>query len=344
MAQYAALDVSQETTAICLVDESGKVRRQAKVATCPETISRWFAENATGLVRIGMETGPLAVWLWNELDAKGLPVVCMDARHANAALKMRPNKTDRNDAAALAQIVRTGWFKHVRIKSRTSYEIRSLLAAREVLVRVRVKLENEIRGLLRTFGVLFGKAAGGFARRAHEIVAGELDASPPMRLVVENLMQARLTILDRIKVLNRQVLAVARTNATARLFMSAPGVGAITALSVASAFDDAERFKRSSSAGAYLGLTPRRYESGEISWNGRISKHGNKLTRTHLYEAATTLLTRTVRFSRLKAWGLRLAKRCGFKKARVAVARKLAVILHAMWKTNTGFRWSENAA
>ena len=153
MAQYAALDVSQETTAICLVDESGKVRRQAKVATCPETISRWFAENATGLVRIGMETGPLAVWLWNELDAKGLPVVCMDARHANAALKMRPNKTDRNDAAALAQIVRTGWFKHVRIKSRTSYEIRSLLAAREVLVRVRVKLENEIRGLLRTFGV-----------------------------------------------------------------------------------------------------------------------------------------------------------------------------------------------
>ncbi len=123
MAQYAALDVSQETTAICLVDESGKVRRQAKVATCPETISRWFAENATGLVRIGMETGPLAVWLWNELDAKGLPVVCMDARHANAALKMRPNKTDRNDAAALAQIVRTGWFKHVRIKSRASYEI-----------------------------------------------------------------------------------------------------------------------------------------------------------------------------------------------------------------------------
>src|SRR5215204_6023795 len=159
MAQYAALDVSQKATAICLIDESGKVRRQAKVATCPETIFRWFAENAAGLVRIGMETGPLAVWLWNELDAKGLPVVCMDARHANAALKMRPNKTDRNDAAALAQIVRTGWFKQVRIKSRASYEIRSLLAAREVLVRVRVKLENEIRGLLRTFGVLFGKAA-----------------------------------------------------------------------------------------------------------------------------------------------------------------------------------------
>jgi transposase len=314
------------------------------VATCPETIAQWLAKNAAGLVRVGMETGPLAVWLWNELHAKGVPVVCIDARHANAALKMRANKTDRNDAAGLAQIVRTGWFKQVRIKTRSSYEIRSLLAAREVLVRIRVQLENEIRGLLRTFGVLFGKAAGGFARRAREIVAGELDASPSMRLVVESLMQARLAILDRIKVLDRQVLTTARTEATARLFMSAPGVGAITALSVASAFDDAARFKRSSSAGAYLGLTPRRYESGEVSRNGRISKHGNKLTRKHLYEAATTLLTRTTRSSRLKAWGLRLAKACGFKKARVAVARKLAVILHAMWKTKTTFRWSEAAA
>jgi transposase len=344
MAQYAALDVSQETTAICLVDEQGVVRREAQVMTCPEAIVQWLARNAIGLVRVGLETGPLAVWLWNELHAKSLPVVCMDARHANAALKMQANKTDRNDAAGLAQIVRTGWFKQVRIKTRTSYEVRSLLAAREVLVRVRVKLENEIRGLLRTFGVLFGKAAGGFAHRAHEIIAGELDASPPMQIVIETLMQARVAILDRIKVLDRQVLAIARANATARLFMSAPGVGAITALSVASAFDDAARFKRSSSAGAYLGLTPRRYESGEVSRNGRISKHGNKLTRKHLYEAATTLLTRTTRFSRLKAWGLRLAKVCGFKKARVAVARKLAVILHAMWKTNTTFRWSEAAA
>src|SRR5918994_6601484 len=344
MKYYAGLDVSLETTAICIVDEAGRIAAEQKVPTCPETIASWLGKHASPLKRAGMETGPLAVWLWNELHDRGLPIVCIDARHANAALKMRPNKTDRNDAEGLAQIVRTGWFKQVCIKTRTSYEIRSLLAAREVLVRIRVKLENEIRGLLRTFGVLFGKAAGGFARRAHEIVAGELDASPPMRLVVENLMQARVTILDRIKVLDRQVLAVARTNATARLFMSAPGVGAITALSVASAFDDAERFKRSSSAGAYLGLTPRRYESGEVSRNGRISKHGNKLTRKHLYEAATTLLTRTTSFSRLKAWGLRLAKACGFKKARVAVARKLAVILHAMWKTNTEFRWSENAA
>jgi transposase len=257
---------------------------------------------------------------------------------------MRPVKTDRNDAAGLAQIMRTGWFKEVRIKSRDSYQVRSLLVAREMLVRIRVKIENEIRGLLRTFGVLFGKRVGGFTGRADEIIAGELEASPEMRLIAETLMKARGSILDQIKVLDRRLMAVARANPTARLFMTVPGVGVITALSVASSFDDASRFKRSSSAGAYLGLTPRRYESGETSRNGRISKQGNLMTRKHLYEAATTLLTRNLSFSTLKSWGLKLAKTSGFKKARIAVARKMAVILHAMWKTNTPFRWSQKAA
>jgi transposase len=344
MSTFAALDVSQEATAICIVDDAGRIVAEKKIPTCPEALSSFLIRYTPSLDRIGMETGPLAVWLWNELHDRGLPVICIDARHANAALKVRPNKTDRNDAAGLAQIIRTGWFKPVRIKSRSSYELRSLLAAREVLVRSRVQIENEIRGLLRTFGVLFGKAAGGFARRADQIVAGELDASPMMRTVIGSLARARAAMLDRIKELDRQVLTAARANTTARLFMSVPGVGPITALSVASAFDDASRFKRSSSAGAYLGLTPRRYESGEMNRNGGISKHGNKMTRKHLYEAATTMLTRTTRFCSLKAWGLRLAKKVGFKKARIGVARKLTVVLHAMWKTNTPFRWSTAAA
>jgi transposase len=344
MPSYAALDVAQETTAICVVDDEGRIRAEKKVPTCPDAISDFLTHGAPGLVRVGMETGPLAVWLWNELAERQVPIICMDARHANAALKMRPVKTDRNDAAGLAQIVRTGWFKQVRIKSRSNYQIRSLLTAREMLVRTRVRIENELRGLLRTFGVLFGKRVGSFTQRAGEIIAGELDASPEMRLVAETLMKARASILDQIKVLDRRLSAVARATPEVRLFMTAPGVGVITALSVASVFDDASRFRRSSSAGAYLGLTPRRYESGETSRNGRISKQGNQLTRKHLYEAATTLLTRNLRFSTLKAWGMKLAKVSGFKKARVAVARKLAVILHAMWKTNTPFRWSQVAA
>ncbi len=287
-----------------------------------------------------METGPLAVWLWNELRTRGLSIVCLDARHASAALAMMPNKTDRHDAAGLAQIVRTGWYKEVRIKSHAAYVVRALLSARDALVGIRGKIENEIRGLLKTFGVMFGRKVGGFTRRAEEIVAGELAASPEIKRIIEALLEARRAILDRIKLLDSRVRSVAKANATARLFMTAPRVGAVTALSVASAYDDPARFSRSSSAGAYLGLTPRRYESGEISRTGRISKRGSKLTRKHLFEAANALLTRVGKFSSLKAWGLRLAKIAGFKKAKVAVARKLAVILHAMWKARTPFRWS----
>jgi transposase len=157
---------------VCVVDDAGRIIGEKKIPTCPEAISSFLTRYA--LDRVGIETGPMAVWLWNELHDRGLPIICIDARHANAALKVRPKKTDRNDAAGLAQIIRTGWFKQVRIKSRISYELRSLLAAREVLVRSRVKIENEIRGLLRTFGILFGKAVGGFASRTDQ----SLPASP----------------------------------------------------------------------------------------------------------------------------------------------------------------------
>lgn len=340
MTKYAAIDVSMEETAICVVEEDGLKIAEGKVPTDPDAIADWLARKAGQVARIGMETGPLAVWLWNELTTRGLPIICLDARHANAVLSMMPNKTDRHDAAGLAQIVRTGWFKQVHIKSHGAYIVRALLSARDVLVGVRGQIENEVRGLLKTFGIMFGKKMGGFTRRAEEIVSGELEAAPEIRQIVTALLEARRSIIDRIKVLDGKVRAAAKQNATARLFMSAPGVGAVIALSVASTYDDCSRFRHSSSAGAYLGLTPRRYESGEISRNGRISKRGDKLTRTHLYEAANVILTRQTVFSSLKVWGLRIAKAAGFKKAKVAVARKLAVILHAMWKTNEPFRYT----
>ena len=340
MVRYAALDVSLETTAICVVDEDGHVTADAKVRTCPDAIRDFLAARAPDLRRVGLETGPLAVWLWNELRDRLLPVVCLDARHANAALKVRPVKTDRNDAAGLAQIVRTGWYKEIRIKTRASYEIRALLSARDVLVTTRVRLEAQVRGLLRTFGILFGKQVGGFSRRAQEILTGELAVAPALRDLVEVLMKTRAGVAERVAALDRMVLAAAKANSTARLFMTAPGIGALTALSVASAFDDPQRFQSSRSVGAYLGLTPCRYESGEVSRSGRISKQGNGMTRKHLYEAATTLLTRTAKPCALKDWGLALAAAGGFKKARVAVARKLAVVLHAMWRTGTEFRRS----
>lgn len=252
MEVYAALDVSQEETAICVVGQDGALLAEAKVPTCPDAIADWLADRADGLERVGMETGPLAVWLWNALATRQVPIVCLDARHANGVLKMMPNKTDRHDARGLAQIVRTGWFKAVQIKSHDAYVNRAMLTARDALVGMRVRLENEIRGLLKTFGVMFGKRVGGFKRRAEDIIERELAVAPELIPIFEVLMQARRDILARIAALDSRILAIAKRHATVRLLMTAPGVGPIKALAVVAAFDDAARFRRSSGAVAYL--------------------------------------------------------------------------------------------
>lgn len=338
MGVFAALDVSQDQTAICVVGQDGAIMGEVKVATCPDAISDWLSSWSGDLERVGMETGPLAVWLWNALTARGLPIVCLDARHANGVLKMMPNKTDRHDARGLAQIVRTGWFKAVRIKSHGAYVARAMLTARDTLVGMRVRLENEIRGLLKTFGIMFGKRVGGFKRRAEEIVAKELAIAPELVPIFEALIRARRDILERIAALDSRIRASAKRHATVRLLMTAPGIGPITAMAVVAAFDDAARFRRSSSAGAYLGLTPRRYESGEISRNGRVSKRGDGFTRKCLFEAANAIFCRNLGGPRLRSWAKAIAERTGPRKAKVALARKLAVTLHAMWRTNTPFR------
>ena len=321
-----------------MVGQDGAILAEAKVPTCPDTIARWLAERSFNLERLGMETGPLAVWLWNALTERQLPIVCIDARHANGVLKMMPNKTDKQDARGLAQIVRTGWFKAVQIKSHSAYVNRAMLTARDALVGMRVRLENEIRGLLKTFGIMFGKRVGGFKRRADEIIERELAVAPELIAVFEALMQARRDILARIAVLDKKIQAIARRHETVRLLMTDPGVGPITAMAVVAAFDDAARFRSSSSVGAYLGLTPRRYESGEVSRNGRVSKRGDGFTRKCLYEAANAVFSRKLGGPRLREWAKSIAERTGPRKAKVALARKLAVTLHAMWRTNTPFR------
>ena len=343
MAHYAGLDVSLETTSICVVTEDGRVVAERKVATCPDAIAEARRAQAPALVRAGMETGPLAVWLWNELNRRTVPIVCMDARHANAALSIMPNKTDRTDALGLAQIVRTGWFKQVHIKSKESHQIRALLAARRQLVEIRCRLENETRGILRTFGVRFGKKVGGFTRRAAAIMAEELDALPAIRFVIAALLKTRAEILAQIRSFDTRVRALVRRHEVCRRFTTVPGVGPITALAVYTAIDQPARLRRSAAVGAYLGLTPRRYASGEVDRKGRITKRGDEFARVHLFEAANALLTRGKAFSALKAWGLKLAKASGFKKAKLAVARKLAVILHAMGKNGSEFRWQATA-
>jgi len=267
----------------------------------------------------------------------GLPVICIDARHAKAVLKMQINKSDRNDAAGIARIMQTGWFKEVRVKDLDSHSVRALLASRALLVKIKRDLENQVRGLLKNLGLVIGRAKlNVFAVRAEELIEGR----PELMAAVRPLLAARNAIEQQVDDLDRKVMRLARNNAQVRRFMTAPGIGPITALCFLATIDDPTRFRRSRSVGAYVGLTTRRYASGEIDWTGRISKCGDKMLRSYLYEAANVLLTRVAKWSTLKSWGVRLAKRSGLRKAKVAVARKLAVILHRMWIEGTEFKWS----
>ena len=341
MDQYVGLDVSLKETFVCVVDACGEVVCENSVGTTPETIAKFIEKKAPGAVRVGLESGLLSTWLWHGLRALDVPVVCLDARHAASALKMRINKTDRNDAAGLAQIVRTGWYREVEVKSLDCHEIRAVLLARARLVASRRDLENQARGLLKTFGLLVGKARGkGFEGRVRELIAD----APAMAEVMDALLLARRALCAQIARLDVRVRMLAQTIAPCRRLMTVPGVGPITALAYVTAIDDPGRFRKGRSVGAYLGLTPRRYQSGEVDRAGRISKCGDGLVRTLLFEAAGVLLTRVQRTSPLKAWGLRLAKRIGAKKAKVAVARKLAVILHCMWTDGTEFWWTKEEA
>ena len=331
------MSASLKLTAICIVDRAGSVIREGVVDSAPETIAEFVTSNAPNVVRIGLEAGPTATWLWTELRQLGLPVICIDARHAKAVLKMQINKSDRNDAAGIARIMQTGWFKQVRVKDLDSHYIRALLASRALLVKIKRDLENQVRGLLKNLGLVIGRAKlNVFAVRAEELI----ESRPELMAAVKPLLEARNAIEQQVDDLDRKVMRLARNDAQVRRFMTAPGVGPVTALCFLATIDDPTRFKRSRSVGAYVGLTTRRYASGETDWTGRISKWGDKMLRSYLYEAANVLLTRVAKWSTLKAWGIRLAKRSGLRKAKVAVARKLAVILHRMWIEGTEFKWS----
>jgi transposase len=341
MEHYVGLDVSLKSTAICVVDANGKIVREGAAATDPETIAAFIASYAPDAVRIGLETGATSTWLWTKLKRLGLPVICIDARHAKAALKMQINKSDRNDAIGIARIMQAGWYKEVRVKSLDNHAIKALLTSRALLVKIKRDLENQIRGLLKNFGLVIGRAKQNtFTLRAGDL----LDGRPELAAAIEPLLGAREVVGRQIVDLDRKVRRLAQASDPVRRLMTAPGVGPITALCYLATIDDPTRFARSRSVGADLGLTTRRYASGEIDWTGRISKCGDAMLRSYLYEAANVLLTRIAKWSTLKAWGIRLAKRSSLRKAKVAVARKLAVILHRMWIDGTEFTWSPKEA
>ncbi len=341
MEHYVGMDVSLKETSICVADGSGEIVSEGTVISEPSAIAAFIEAKAGSALRIGLETGPTTTWLWHELRALGLPVICIDARHAKAALSMQINKSDRNDAVGLARIMQCGWYKEVQVKSVLCHEIRALLNSRAQLVKIKRDLENQIRGLLKNLGLVIGKAGGTVFRRRVEELLGQHGL---LWEAVRPLLEVRERVRREIAALYRKLLDLARDDADSRRSMTVPSIGPITALAFRSVIDEPARFRRSRSVGAYVGLTPRRYASGEVDWTGRISKCGDRMLRTYLFEAAGVLLTRVQHWCKLKAWGHRLWKRIGFKKAKIAVARKLAVMLHRMWRDGTDFIWSSEEA
>jgi transposase len=338
---FAGLDVSLEETAICVVDEEGRIVKEARVPSEPEALVAFFRGLGLALERIGLEACSLSAWLYEGLAAAGLPAACIETRRAKAAMGAMPNKTDRNDARGIAQIMRTGWFRAVHVKSPACRSWRALLAARRLVLNKLRDLENGVRALLREAGLKLGTPGRKqFAARVRELAAEDAVLAG----LAEPLLAIIATMTHELAQLTRRVLAIVRAEPVCRRLMGVPGVGPLTALAFRATVDRPDRFRHSRDVGAHLGLTPKRYQSGETDVQGGISRCGDELARTALYEAAHSLLVRSRKWSVLRAWGMQVARRRGMARARVAVARKLAVVLHRLWTDGTEFRWGEEDA
>jgi transposase len=335
MNHYAGIDVSLECSSVCVVDGSGKIVREGKAASEPAALIAWFGSLGFRVERIGLEAGPLSQWLYAAMREAGLAVELLETRHVRDAFKAMPVKSDRNDARGIAQLMRLGWFRPVHCKSMEAQETRAVLNARKLLQSKLHDIENSLRGTLRGFGLKVGKTTErSFAARVAELVAGH----PGLEKIAQALLAAHAVLLREFTGLERQVRRMARASAQAKLLMTTPAVGPIVALTYAAAVDDPARFKSSKAAGAHFGLTPRKYQSGQTDISGRISKIGDASVREALYQAAHVMLTKPLKgCSELKSWAMRIARRAGMRKAKVALARKLAVILHRMLADGQSF-------
>ena len=337
MEHFAGLDVAMEATAVCVVDAKGAIVHEATVATDPDTIGDTLAPWGASLKLAGHEAGSLSPWLHPALDGLGVPVVCLETRNVRAAMAAQRNKTDQTDAQALAQIIRTGWFREVHIKSEASYRLRLLLTLRRNLKRKFLDLENTVRHSLKAFGIRLGSVPRG---RFDQAVSEAVAADPLLTAMVEPMLVVRATMWQQYLQLHRLLVRVVRADEVCQRFMTIPGVGPVVALQVKTALDDPGRFRHSKTVGAYFGLTSRRWQTGtSVDIQGRISKMGDDDVRRALVEAANSLLTRFQGWSLLKAWGLKISRTRGHKRALVAVARKLAIIMFAMWRDGTEYRF-----
>jgi transposase len=344
MEYYVGLDVSLKEISICVVDRDGETVARGVCPADPEGVAGWFRNRDLTPRRIVHESGMLSIWLQRGLAGLGLPATCIDARKAHKSLSARLNKSDAADAEGLAQLARTGWYTPVHIRSQEADRLRSLVGARERLIRLRKDLEGHIRGVLKSFGIRMIGISQGRQRQAFRdqlAAAGETD--PALRAIADAFIAAHARLCQAADDLDKALKTRAKTHPVARRLMTIPGVGPVNALSFIALIDDPDRFSRTSDVGAFLGLTPKRHQSGEMDWSGRISKCGDSAMRGLLFEAASSVIHQVKRFSKLKSWAVRLAGRRGFRKAAVATARKIAVLMLTLWKNGTDYQWTKEA-
>jgi transposase len=327
---------------MCVVDAQGKIVREIKVPSEPEALIGWFRSLGIDLARIGLEAVPLSQWLYAAMKTAGLAVELLETRHASDAFRAMPVKSDRNDARNIAQLMRLGWFRPVHCKSMSAQETRAMLTARKLIQAKLQDIENSLRGILRGFGLKVGKTTKrSFATRVSELVAGH----PALETIAAATLAVHMVLLREFNGFEKRVRAMSLLDAKARLLMSTPAVGPVISLTYASAIDDPSRFTSSKRAGPLFGLTPKKYQSGETDYSGRISKNGDASVREALYEAAHIILTKPIKgCAQLKSWAMRIARRAGMTKAKVALARKLAVIMLRMLKDNVPFNPAAKAA
>jgi transposase len=342
MGIYAGMDVSDKTTHLCVVDAEGLVIRREVVSSDPEVVAKWLNKHCAGkhggLARVVLETGPLSTFLYHGLVERGVPVICICARHAKKALSARVNKSDVNDAESLAQLCRTGWFKPVHMKAGATHIDRAALKIRAQLITARNACANQLRGMLKLFGLRMGAVTTPNKRRERlEALFGQ---RPDLRGVFMPLVESIEALEAQLARSAKLLSARAAADPVCARLMSAPGIGSINALTYKASVEDPGRFTRSADVGAYAGLVPRRNQSGERDYKGHITKAGDPMLRHALYEAANSILARLKRPCALQSWGQRLAESKGPKRARVAVARKLAALLHRLWQSDTEFCWN----
>jgi len=336
MDYFVGLDVSLRTVSVCVIDADGGTALERSVPCEIEDITRCVAGFDASALRIGFEAGAMSQHLFFGLRAAGFDVVCMEARQVNAALSAMRNKTDKTDARGIAQVLRSGWFNPVHMKSREAHAVRALLSSRKAVQRKCIDLGNEIRGLFRIFGLRLPSRVD--QSSFDDRVRATIEADPDLSHALLPLLDARAVLYQTYRELDRRVKLAASRDDTCLRFMAIPGVGPIAALTFKAAVDDPKRFSSSRTVAAHFGLTPRRYQSGEMDNPGRISKAGDPDVRSALYAAANAMMMRSVASSEIKSWGLRLMRRKGRRRAVVAVARKLAVVMHRMWADGTEFR------